>query len=120
MPEISEKLSEKRRRRPGAGRPKKLATILKEIAIKNWNLEAEASMSFWVSVRDDARESMGFRLEASRLLYEHIRGKPKNAVNLDGNMKLSLEELLGIATNERQEIDGLKSPISTGKSTEHL
>jgi hypothetical protein len=76
-------------KRQGAGRKPKAATILKRRMIENKIEEAEASFAYWVAVRDNEKELSNIRLEASKLIWEHLMGKPTQPIGQDPKMPFS-------------------------------
>lgn len=70
--------------RSGAGRKKKQATILKELAIKHANGEAEKSLRFLVQMRDDAKNAPGVRLAAAEGIMDRVWGKAKQSIAASG------------------------------------
>lgn len=66
--------------RPGSGRKPKLTTVLKRMALKEANGEAEKSLAFCVEMRDDVTAPKGLRLAAASEVMDRVWGKAVQAI----------------------------------------
>lgn len=80
-------------RRSNAGRKPKAVTILKRRIIENRVNEADASFAFLCDVRDNNEEPTALRVEAAKMVFEIVCGKPKQAIDASLNAKVDLNSI---------------------------
>lgn len=74
-------------KRPGSGAKKKQATILRELCIRENVQEAEKSLMFIKSIRDDVSKPDSLRVECAKELMDRIWGKAVQAVQHSGTVE---------------------------------
>jgi len=74
--------------RDGAGGKMKMETILKRLAIKDAEGEAEKSMQFLVNFRDNPQVPPNVRLAAATVLMDRVWGKPNQSIEHRGGSRL--------------------------------
>jgi len=84
---MSYKIVGARKRKPGAGRKPKLATIAKQLLVENKIDEAEASFAFLVAVRNNSNEPIAQRTAAAIWIYETVFGKSKQPLEISWREK---------------------------------
>lgn len=77
------RLSRKGGRRPGGGRKKKVATLVKEKFLNE--KEAVKSLEFIKSLRDDENQPSGVRFDAAKEILDRVWGKARQSVDVTAN-----------------------------------
>jgi hypothetical protein len=72
--------------RVNGGRKKKAATILRELCIRENVQEAEKSLMFIKSLRDDPTQPASLRVECAKEMMDRIWGKSKQSVEHSGEV----------------------------------
>jgi hypothetical protein len=90
----------------GPGRPKGSVSIkekLHGLALEAASGEAEKSLQFLVQMRDNESLPGGTRIEAARLIIENVWGKPKQRMEMSGDVGLTIDKIGEIVQSARGE-----------------
>jgi hypothetical protein len=82
-------------KRPGAGRPKggvSQKTKLKRLTIEQAGGHAERALALMVEVMDKPLAPLKLRMEAAREVMDRVWGKPKQAINHEGAVGITIAD----------------------------
>ena len=68
-------------RRPGAGRKKKISTIIREKALQEANDDAKYGLGTLVAYMRDESQPPAFRVDCAKAVMDRVWGRPKQQVD---------------------------------------